>query len=89
MADNRGNIGYMLLSASPIRKNEYPYLGCQVHDGKSLKHDWEGIIDLDQLPLVMNPEKGYYMTANHRIVPENSKYDIGASMVSTGRSLRL
>jgi len=29
------------------------------------------------------------MTANHRIVPENSKYDIGASMVSTGRSLRI
>ena len=29
------------------------------------------------------------MTANNRIVPENSKYDIGATMLSTGRSLRL
>ena len=29
------------------------------------------------------------MTANHRIVPENSKFDMGASMISTGRSLRI
>lgn len=29
------------------------------------------------------------MTANHRIVPENSKYDIGGFQPSTGRSLRL
>ena len=29
------------------------------------------------------------MTANNRIVPENSKTDIGATMISTGRSLRI
>ena len=35
MADRKGNIGYMLLSGSPKRKNDYPYLGCKVLDGKT------------------------------------------------------
>lgn len=29
------------------------------------------------------------MTANQRIVPENSKFDVGATMISTPRSIRL
>lgn len=89
LADTSGNIGYMLLSSSPRRKNEYPYLGCRVLDGTTSAHDWEGIVGVDHLPMVLNPAKGYYMTANHRIVPENSKFDIGATMISTGRSLRI
>ena len=89
LADTSGNIGYMLLSSSPKRKNEYPYLGCRVLDGTTSDHDWEGIVGIDHLPIVLNPAKAYYMTANHRIVPENSKFDIGASMISTGRSLRI
>ena len=89
MADQSGNIGYMLLASSPLRKGDYPYLGCRVLDGTSSKHDWEGIVDLKSLPFVLNPKKGYYMTANQRIVPENSKFDIGATMISTPRAIRL
>jgi hypothetical protein len=29
------------------------------------------------------------MTANNRVVPENSKFDHGATTISTGRSLRI
>lgn len=77
LADSSGNIGYMLLSASPIRGNEYPYMGLSVLDGTTTKHDWIDLVDIKDLPYVMNPKKGYFMTANHRIVPENSKFDIG------------
>jgi len=89
LADTSGNIGYMLLSSSPIRKNEYPYLGCHIIDGTTTEHDWEGIVDVKTLPMGINPKKGYYITANQRVVPENSKFDIGASMVNTGRSVRI
>ena len=78
VADTSGNIGYMLLSASPQRKNEYPYLGCHILDGTTSEHDWEGIVDVKTLPRGFNPEKGYYVTANQRIVPENSKFDIAS-----------
>ena len=40
LADRSGNIGYMLLSASPQRKNDHPYLGCRILDGTTTEHDW-------------------------------------------------
>lgn len=89
LADRSGNIGYALLSTSPIRGNEYPYLGCRVLDGSISKHDWEDITDITALPFVLNPKKGYFVTANNRVVPENSKFDIGATMTSTSRANRL
>lgn len=89
LADSSGNIGYMLLSTSPMRKNEYPHLGCRVLDGSTSDHDWLDIIDLKNLPFVLNPKKGYFLTANNRVVPENSRFDVGASMIATGRSIRI
>lgn len=37
----------------------------------------------------MNPKKGFYHTANQRIVPENSKFDFGATQVNTARAIRI
>lgn len=88
-ADNSGNIGYALLSSQPKRKGDYPFLGCTVFDGTTSKHDWEGLVDLQHLPFVLNPKKGYFATANQRVVPEKSKFDFGASMISTARSRRI
>ena len=43
----------------------------------------------EQLPFVINPEKGYLVTANNRIVPDSAKLDIGASVTGTARARRL
>lgn len=88
-ADNSGNIGYALLSSQPKRKGDYPFLGCTMFDGTTSKHDWDGLVDLQHLPFVLNPKKGYFATANQRVVPEKSKFDFGASMISTARSRRI
>jgi penicillin amidase len=37
----------------------------------------------------MNPQKGYYATANNRIMPENSRFDIGATGTITPRAKRI
>lgn len=79
----------MLLSSSPKRKNDYPYLGSRILDGTTSDYDWQGIVGTERLPFVINPKRGYLVTANNRVVPENSKYDIGASMVATARSRRI
>ena len=89
LADRAGNIGYMLVSSSPKRKGDYPNLGCRVFDGTTSKHDWEGIVELKHLPFVLNPKKGFYHTANQRIVPEHSKFDFGATQVNTARAIRI
>ena len=89
LADTSGNIGYALFSSNPIRKGDYPNLGCRAFDGTTSKHDWQGLVEFKNLPFVLNPAKGYYYTANQRLVPENSKFDIGATQVNTGRALRI
>jgi len=89
LADNSGNIAYAMLSSAPVRKNDYPYLGTKILDGQTTEHDWEGLIDIKLLPFHMNPKKGYFMTANQKIVPDNSRFDVGAAMTSTSRALRL
>jgi penicillin amidase len=89
MADTSGNIAYMLTSASPVRKNEYPYLGCRVLDGTTTKHDHVDIIDFQHLPFAINPKKGYFVTANGRIVPPNSKFDVGAALTDSPRAVRI
>ena len=77
------------MSSSPIRKNDYPYLGCKILNGQTTEHDWIDIIETKNLPFVINPKKGYFVTANNRIVPDNSKYDIGATQISTARANRI
>jgi len=58
-------------------------------DGSTSFHDWEGTVGTEELPFAVNPKKGYFVSANNRIVPENSKTDIGAESISTTRALRL
>jgi acyl-homoserine lactone acylase PvdQ len=88
-SDIEGNIGYWMLSASPIRKNDYPYLGSRVLDGTSTVHDWEGIASIKDMPYYINPDSGYFHTSNARNVPENSKYEYGAGVTNSIRNLRI
>ena len=89
MADRDDNIAYAMLASCPLRKNGYPHLGSQILDGTTSDHDWNGFASVDEMPFVMNPAKGYFITANNRVVPENSKYDHGASQMTTPRYLRI
>jgi penicillin amidase len=90
-ADAKGNIAYFLLASAPVRgKENIPYTGCNVQDGTTSANDWlPELLPFDQLPYVINPEKGYFVTANNRVVPETSKLDVGATMTSTARSKRI
>lgn len=89
MTDDSGNIAYQLLVPTPKRKNWYPYVGMNIIDGSTSYHDWEGTVETTELPFAVNPKKGYFVSANNRVVPEHSKSDIGAESISTTRGLRL
>ena len=47
------------------------------------------MVPFAELPFVINPKKGYFVTANNRVFPETAKYDLGASMTATARSKRI
>ena len=89
-ADNSGNIGYQMMVPFYRRKDETPYLGCRVLDGRTSQFDWtDELVPLRELPRTLNPEKGYLANANNRQVPDNAKKDYGATIMSTGRSVRI
>ena len=90
MADSSGNIAYQMAVPMRRRKDETPYLGCRVLDGRTTQFDWtDEVIPLKELPRVLNPEKGYLANANNRQWPDSAKKDYGATIMSTGRSVRI
>ena len=40
LADNSGNIAYQLAVPFPVRKDQTPYLGCRVLNGRLSQYDW-------------------------------------------------
>ena len=44
--------------------------------GWEKQYEWKGFIPFDELPKVINPEKGFIATANNRVVDESYPYHI-------------
>lgn len=59
LADNNGDIGYMMLVPFPNRKDKTPYIGNRVLNGETTDFDWDGLVSVKQLPHTFNPDKGY------------------------------
>ena len=78
-----------MMSSPPSRNETYPFIGVRVLDGSTSKYDWTGTLPLSELPFVINPEKGWFATANNRVTPHNSKYDAGSTTVTTTRYARI
>ena len=89
MADNAGDIGYMMLVPFPNRKDKTPFIGNRVLDGSTTAYDWDGLVSISQLPKSFNPKKGFIATANQRQIPDHTTDDIGATSMSTGRAQRI
>ena len=66
LAYKNGDIAYYLVSNSPLRKHDKPYTGCRVLDGTTSENDWQGYIKPSDLPRIINPKKGYIVSANNR-----------------------
>ena len=89
-ADTNGNIGYRLISSVPIRKDRTPFIGSRLLDGTTTAYDWTGDFHaLRDLPKSLNPKKGYLVTANGRQTSDHAKLDLGASINSPARVLRI
>lgn len=56
------------MASMPKRKDETPYLGCRVLDGRKSDFDWlpDELVPLKELPRSLNPKRGYIVSANNR-----------------------
>ena len=85
-ANDAGDIGYFAVGKVPVRKfghtGRFPVKG----DGN---FDWTTILTTNQLPSILNPTKGFIVTANNRITSPGFKYPISLDFGAPFRAKRI
>jgi len=80
LADRHGNIGYQMSGLLPNRRvgvsGFVPLLGWK------RENDWQGFVDHKDLPRCLNPEAGYFVTANNDLNEWGNVKPINNSMGS-------
>jgi len=85
-ADRHGSIGYKLIGSLPLRKGGCPDLPKPGWDGE---YEWEGTVPYDELPEVNDPEGGFLVTANNRIVGDSYPHHITSDWLDGFRARRI
>jgi len=85
-ADRHGSIGYKLVGRLPLRAGGCPDLP---KPGWSGEHEWEGVVPYGELPELVDPESGYLVTANNRIVGDDYPHHITSEWLDGYRALRI
>jgi penicillin G amidase len=85
-ADRQGSIGYKLIGRLPRRPGGCPDLP---KPGWSGEFEWDGTIPYDELPEVVDPESGFLVTANNRIVGDDYPHHITSEWLDGFRAKRI
>lgn len=72
-AGKDGTIAYKANGRIPIRKTGDAQLPVP---GDSSEYGWTGYVPYDELPKVINPEKGFIATANNQVIGDSYPYHI-------------
>ena len=83
-ADVEGHIGYAASGAMPIRPRAD---GLTPVSGAG-EDDWTGMLPVESLPRVLDPARGYIVTANNRVIPADP-YPFGRIWIEPFRAARI
>ena len=81
-----GDIGYYACGWLPIRNNPQDAFFLR---GDLKEHDWVGIINNTMTPQIVNPTKGYIITANNKIATDNIIFHKSIHMLPSSRAFRI
>ena len=85
-ADVDGNIGYYLTGEHPIRGKGN---GKVPSPGWDADYDWQGSLPFSEIPNALNPEKGFIITCNNKIIPDDFPHFLGDVWMNGFRPKRL
>jgi len=85
-ADRGGNIGYLLGGRIPLRSQGH---GQGPFKGWTGKNEWEGYLPPHERPSLLNPPKGFLLTANNRIVGPDYPHYISEDYSTGFRAQRI
>ena len=85
-ADAEGNIAYLTRGKLPVRSMANAWLPVPGWTGE---HEWQGFVPFEEMPRMRNPETGYIVTANNKIVDEDYPHYIGMDFGAEFRARRI
>jgi penicillin amidase len=84
-ADAAGRIAYQCTGRIPLRKvRERGY-----RPGDDPRHRWDGLIPEDGMPAQVDPPRGFLVTANNRVVPDDFAYPLSGTWITGYRARRI
>ena len=84
-ADVEGNIGHWCTGATPVRaqgKGDVPV------PGWTGEYEWQGEVPFEEMPHALNPQQGYVVTCNNRLLPADSPNFLGEVWMNGYRARR-
>jgi penicillin G amidase len=85
-ADSKGSIGYKTVGRIPTRKGDCPDLP---KPGWTGEYEWDGWVPYDELPEIVDPERGFLVSANNRIEPDDYPHHITSDYFDGYRARRI
>ena len=83
-ADDKGNIGYWCTGTVPIRNNGRTF--DVPMPGWTGEHEWVGFVPFEDMPHAFNPERGFIVTANNKVIPDTFPSFLGNVWMNGYRS---
>lgn len=66
-----------------VQHSDYPL------DGSTDDFEWQGYIPAHELPHVLNPEQGYIISCNHKLVSDKYPHFLGNTFKHASRAIRV
>ncbi len=85
-ADRTGSIGYKMVGRIPRRRSSIADLP---KPGWTGEHEWEGWVPYEELPESVDPECGYLVTANNRVVGDDYPHHVSSDYLDGYRARRV
>ncbi len=86
LADVHGGIEYLTRGKLPIRSEANAWFPVPGWTGE---HEWKGFVPFEEMPRSRNPDTGYIVTANNRIVGDDYPHYIGLDYSPGFRAMRI
>jgi penicillin amidase len=84
-ADIDGHIGFQSVGRIPLRTAEER----GYRPGWEARHAWAGLIPFEAMPHLVDPERGFIVTANNRLAPDDYPYLLAGRWSSGYRARRI
>ena len=85
-ADRHGSIGYKTVGRIPIRHGDCPDLP---KPGWTGGYEWDGWVPYEDMPRTDDPDRGFLVTANNRVAPEDFPHHITSDYLDGYRARRI